>query len=261
VNWKVIILFTIALAIIFVAIDQSGTGNRKPLKFPEFREALLEGRILQTADEEGFDGGQLELVTFSGETRAELLGYYAEDQVLVERWDNQKPVKAAIQVDIDSFSDELNQSFGERLEWVDEVPDRMAKAEKIPFAKMRSLLAENRLVLGPDQEFKIYREKGSDEAVMFALQGDPVPFSKEKLGEMKNGGDLIPFVVKLNKVIMSNDLAALIKANVSTRSEDNTFGKVMMSLLPVLLLIVLIFFLFRHQMKSAGRGAMSFGKS
>jgi cell division protease FtsH len=76
-----------------------------------------------------------------------------------------------------------------------------------------------------------------------------------------DSGKLIPFVVKLNGVIMRDDLAALVKSNIKTRTEDNTFGKVMMSLLPVLLLIILIFFLFRHQMKSAGRGAMSFGKS
>ena len=41
VNWKVIILFTIALAIIFVALKGAGDGDRETLKFTEFRKALL----------------------------------------------------------------------------------------------------------------------------------------------------------------------------------------------------------------------------
>lgn len=260
VNWKVIILFTIALSIIFVAINGAGSGGNKPLKFPEFREALLEGRVLQTAPK-GYRNGELELVTFAGETRAELLGVYVKEGALVEKWENQKAVKSSVQVDIDSISDDLNQSFGEKLTWVTEVPEEMAAAEEVPFAQLRTLLAENKLVLGKEVEFKIFREPGSNQGVIYATKGDPVAFTIEKLKEMENEDKLIPFVVKLNGVIMRNDLAALVKSNIKTRTEDNTFGKVMLSLLPVLLLIILIFFLFRHQMKSAGRGAMSFGKS
>ena len=100
VNWKVIILFTIALAIIFVAINGASNSDRDQLKYTEFREALLEGRVLQTVSE-NYKGGKLELVTFTGEARAEVLGHYTEDIVLVERWDDFKPVKAVVQGDID----------------------------------------------------------------------------------------------------------------------------------------------------------------
>jgi ATP-dependent Zn protease len=62
-------------------------------------------------------------------------------------------------------------------------------------------------------------------------------------------------------LIMRDQLAILVDSNIMPRREDNTFSKVLFSFLPVFLLIALIFFLFRHQMKSAGRGAMSFGKS
>ena len=259
-NWKVIILFTIAIAIIFVAYRTAGPGERKVLTLPEFREALMEGRVLQTVADD-FKGGKLELVTFSGETRAEVLGLYAKEGSLVKSWDQQSIVKSSIQVDIDSISQELNQTFGERLAWVDEAPSIAESAEEIPFAQLKSLLAENRLVLGKDVQFEIYRKPGSGEGIIFATRGEPQPFSATELNEMEKAKTLTPFVVKLNGMIMRNDLEALIKSNIATRNEDNTFGKVMMSLLPILLLIVLIFFLFRHQMKSAGRGAMSFGKS
>ena len=45
------------------------------------------------------------------------------------------------------------------------------------------------------------------------------------------------------------------------KSERNTFGALMITFLPLFLIIFLLFFLFRHQMKMAGRGAMNFGKS
>jgi len=256
VNWKVIILFSIAIAIIYFAFLSDKNGDNKTLTFPEFREAFLEGRILQTTADD-FKKGKLELVTFSGETRAEVTGVFSESEVLVDEWSDQKPIKATVQLDIDTLTSELYQTFGEKLEWVDALPEDAAKSELVPFSKLKGLLAENKLVLGPDKHFKIFRAPESNEAIIFATSGSPVPYNAEKLGEM----EVNTFVVKLNTIVMRDDLAALVKSNIKTRPVDNTFGKVMLSFLPVLLLIALIFFLFRHQMKSAGKGAMSFGKS
>ena len=256
INWKVIFLFAIAFAIIFAAYKTAGPGEPKELTFPQFREALIEGRILQTVPDV-YKGGKLELVTFSGETRAEIRGVYHESESLVKSWNDQKPVKSVVQVDIASISAELNQTFGENLQWVGEEPVQVAGSEEIPFARLKAMLSENKLVLEPDQQFKIFRKPGSNEAVIYATSGTPVPFDTETL----KGKNLPAFVVRLNSLIMRDDLAGLVKSNISTRNENDTFGKVMLSFLPVLLLIALIFFLFRHQMKSAGRGAMSFGKS
>ncbi|MDA7907902.1 ATP-dependent zinc metalloprotease FtsH [Akkermansiaceae bacterium] len=263
VNWKVIILFTIALAIIFVAIDGASDSDRETLKFTEFREALLEGRVLQTVSKD-YKNGKLELVTFTGEARAEITGRYSEETVLVKQWDDQTPIKAIVQVDIDSISNDLDETFGEKLNWVVEAPGQDASAQEVPFSRIKTLLSENKLVLGKDVQFQIFRELNSNVATLYATKGKPVAFSPEELEELaKDENDaarLKGFQVKLS-ASSRGKLEALIDSGISTRNQDNTFGKIMMSLLPVLLLIVLIFFLFRHQMKSAGRGAMSFGKS
>ena len=254
-----IILFTVAFAIIFVAYNSVGPGDRKVLKYPEFREALLEGRVLQTSSDD-FKGGKLELVTYTGEARAEVLGYFSEDIKLVKSWNNTSQVRSSVQVDIDSISNDLDQTFGEKLHWVSEIPSEGVNAKEIPFAELKSLLGANKLELGEDVQFKIYRELNSNVATIYATQGDPESYNAGELKDLKSENKLIPFVVNLNQGSLSK-LSALIDSNIATRNDDNTFGKVMMSLLPILLLIVLIFFLFRHQMKSAGRGAMSFGKS
>jgi len=255
----VIILFTIALAIVFVAIDGASDSDRETLEFTEFREAMLEGRILQTSSED-FKSGKLELVTFAGEARAEITGRFSEDEVLVKQWDEQTPIKAVVQVDIDSISNDLDESFGEKLNWVAAAPDQDGLAQEVPFSQIKTLLSENKLVLGKDVEFKIFRELNSNVATLYATKGIPEGFSSEELKEMVSDDKLKSFQVRLS-ASSRGKLEALIDSGISTRSQDNTFGKIMMSLLPVLLLIVLIFFLFRHQMKSAGRGAMSFGKS
>ena len=254
-----IILFTIALAIVFVAIDGASDSDRETLEFTEFREAMLEGRILQTSSED-FKSGKLELVTFAGEARAEITGRFSEDDVLVKQWDEQTPIKAVVQVDIDSISNDLDESFGEKLNWVAAAPDQDGLAQEVPFSQIKTLLSENKLVLGKDVEFKIFRELNSNVATLYATKGIPEGFSSEELKEMVSDDKLKSFQVRLS-ASSRGKLEALIDSGISTRSQDNTFGKIMMSLLPVLLLIVLIFFLFRHQMKSAGRGAMSFGKS
>ena len=43
--------------------------------------------------------------------------------------------------------------------------------------------------------------------------------------------------------------------------KNNTFSTVLVSLLPIFLILLILYFFFRQQMKMAGRGAMSFGKS
>ncbi|MDA7532237.1 ATP-dependent zinc metalloprotease FtsH [Akkermansiaceae bacterium] len=139
-------------------------------------------------------------------------------------------------------------------------PEDDSSAKEVPFSQIKTLLSENRLVLGKDVEFKIFRELNSNVATLYATKGEPIGFSSEELKTMTSDGNLKSFQVKLS-ASSRGKLEALIDSGISTRNQDSTFGKIMMSLLPVLLLIVLIFFLFRHQMKSAGRGAMSFGKS
>ncbi|MGJ8698297.1 MAG: ATP-dependent zinc metalloprotease FtsH [Verrucomicrobiaceae bacterium] len=253
VNWKVIILFSLAFAVIYGAFMYGGAGDTDKLTYPEFRTALMEGRVLRTAAEDIRDG-KLELVTYAGETRAEVEGTYHPTERLVKEWSGQQKVKVRIQLDV--HGEEIEDTFGERLLWK-EGAEGTAGAEEISYAAFKQLFFDNKIVLGADENITVYRSGDSGEAVLVASKGQPVGFTNEELREL--GAKL--FVVRTDSLIMRDELATLVGSNVKPRRDDNTFGKVMFSFLPVLLLIALIFFLFRHQMKSAGRGAMSFGKS
>jgi cell division protease FtsH len=52
-----------------------------------------------------------------------------------------------------------------------------------------------------------------------------------------------------------------LRSFIDFRNQSNVLPTLVVSLLPILMLLAVVYFLFRHQMKMAGRGAMSFGKS
>lgn len=252
-NWKVIILLSLAFAVIWGAFKYGGAANADKLTFPEFRKAFLEGRVLRTS-EEPIKNGQLELVTFAGEVRAEIRGIYSEKELLLKEWTDQSPVKVNVQLGV--HGEEIEDTFGERLLWEKGSATADYEGETVSYAAFKQLFFDNKIVLGASENMKVYQLSDSEEAVLVATRGNPVGYSNE---ELKTVGT--PFIVRTDSLIMRDELGTLLGSNVKPRPEDNTFGKVLFSFLPVLLLIALIFFLFRHQMKSAGRGAMSFGKS
>jgi len=72
-----------------------------------------------------------------------------------------------------------------------------------------------------------------------------------------------------SRVIYTNSLDKLLredatgkyKINVTIKNENTWFRSLLVTLLPIVLLLGLLYFLFSRQMKMAGKGAMQFGKS
>ncbi|GAA5476849.1 ATP-dependent zinc metalloprotease FtsH [Haloferula helveola] len=74
--------------------------------------------------------------------------------------------------------------------------------------------------------------------------------------------ELSQFIVDTSMVVQGEELNRILKeGNALYIKNADIFGKILLTFLPVLLIVLLLFFLFRQQMKAAGRGAMSFGKS
>ncbi|MGE9268961.1 MAG: ATP-dependent zinc metalloprotease FtsH [Verrucomicrobiales bacterium] len=118
-------------------------------------------------------------------------------------------------------------------------------------------MGRNEIVLSPEQNLTIYTEKDSSRAVIAGKKGRPVYPTAEELAEFSPTS----FMVKANAMLQHEELSQILSENVKSREESDMFGSILVSMLPIFLVLILLFFLFRHQMKSAGRGAMSFGKS
>jgi len=130
-----------------MAYKYAGGGSRETLSLPEFQDAYREGRILKKADlkdKEVYRGGELELVTFSGENRSELTGLYSEKKSMVKEWTDQQLVMATVQVDVLSLSNDLTQTFGD-LDWVESAAPTDQQAEKITFSELKTLFHESKL--------------------------------------------------------------------------------------------------------------------
>lgn len=72
------------------------------------------------------------------------------------------------------------------------------------------------------------------------------------------------FVTPVNLDFEKEELHKVLQAKNLSYShvvEDNVWGSLLITFLPLLLILGLIYFLVRQQLRSAGRGAMSFGKS
>jgi len=257
INWKVIILFALAFIVIWVASRSALDDGAEHPSYPEFRSALMEGRILRDSPKE-FNGRKLEVINFVGEARSEIVGMMHPSEALV-KWEDQQPIIIPVQLDV--VGESLNDVFGERIEWKQGSAPVISGGEVISYGKLKALLRNQQLVLTPDEQIHIFREAGSSQGTIVAKKGKAIPFSTEELKKMVEGKDLKAFRVKLDSIVMRENLATLAATGIQTRNESNTGSKLFYSFLPILILIALLFFLFRHQMKSAGRGAMSFGKS
>ena len=79
------------------------------------------------------------------------------------------------------------------------------------------------------------------------------PASGERVGHYRSR---VIFSEALNQSISSNP-----NIKVSVKQKDTLWSNLIMTFLPILVIVALLYFLFSRQMKMAGKGAMQFGKS
>ncbi len=135
--------------------------------------------------------------------------------------------------------------------------------EEIKWPEFVNAVEEGKV--GDDQPLRLIRKQGSAEEY---LLGEMVPAGGE--GAKKGGRG---FKVLVNLDFQKDELHALLKAEgapegskqvplaYTVEYNSNMLGSVLLGLLPIFLILLILYFFFRQQMRMAGRGAMSFGKS
>nr|XP_061797940.1 ATP-dependent zinc metalloprotease FtsH 2-like [Nerophis lumbriciformis] len=257
-NWKVLILFSVAIGVIFMAFHTARNTGVEKLTLPEFNRALIENRVLREAPEKLGQQAQLQFVTFKGEAyRAEIHGLYSKDKPFVTDWENTTafsvPVNALV------MRDEISTLFGDRIEWKNEEQPAQT-SEEITFAQLKDLLGKNKIALPANTNLTAYYTE-DNVAVITGMKGTPQYPDIKTLQIDQKEKTVAPFLVKANTILQQEQLSKILDGNIKTREESNMMGSIFFSLLPIFLIVLILIFLFRHQMKSAGRGAMNFGKS
>jgi cell division protease FtsH len=127
--------------------------------------------------------------------------------------------------------------------------------EDVPYNRFLELLENKQIV----------NDKNSP-LTLFVEEGQPTQQLRGKYIKQGTGGAQnmeLPFrtVIYLNFTSNLPDKLAAAGIQPAIRSESHPFGQALLSFGPVLFLLALLYFLFRQQIRMAGKGALNFGKS
>ncbi|MBT8045416.1 MAG: ATP-dependent zinc metalloprotease FtsH, partial [Verrucomicrobiae bacterium] len=108
----------------------------------------------------------------------------------------------------------------------------------------------------PQNAFEIVSSDGSDDKYIVGKR-----YLFEAAPEATKEDELAPFELDVNYMELTDSERQFINDLAPFQPDSGMMRVFLLNIFPIFLVILIIFFLFRHQMKSAGRGAMSFGKS
>ena len=127
--------------------------------------------------------------------------------------------------------------------------------EDVPYNRFLELLDNKQIVNDKSSPLKLYVEEGQPTQ---QLRGK---YIRQGTGGAQNME--VPFrtTIYLNFTNNLQDKLAAAGIQPDIRSESHPWTQVFASFAPVLLLLLLLYFLFRQQIRMAGKGALNFGKS
>jgi cell division protease FtsH len=266
INWRVLVLMTIAMGILYYAAVYQSVGEVKNLTFKEFRNYIDSGKIITDQDLPKKDGKTFPDVTHRLQkggmtpTMPTITGFYYKKDPWVA--DKENSPQSAFRIPINTQLDDdqlksIQARFHIPMQIVKELPSS-ADGDLLTLKDLARMLARGEVVTDdPQNAFEMVSREGSDDKY---IVGKRYIF-KEKPKTVTDAKELAPFEIVINNFELSNAYDKQVINDLVPFKEDSGMGAMLIQMLPILLIVVIIFFLFRHQMKSAGRGAMSFGKS
>ncbi|MEO5912936.1 MAG: ATP-dependent zinc metalloprotease FtsH [Luteolibacter sp.] len=259
-NWRLLGLMCLATVILGVAYFNPITNKTvKEMNYSQFRQAWDQGRILVDNTKQ-----PLEVITTDTSFDATITGWITPEPVAPKTDTPKKDFRVLVNFALQGK--EINELLGTNIRFQQvngstEKPLENDAIDTLSLADLRKALALNLVEIDDSgNSLRVLTTAGSDDAVIVGTR-KIVDAAPQKLNAEGKVADAVPFSVAVSTAIQSDDLNKLVKDKaVYKRNKDYLSGMLTM-FLPLLLIMGVLFFLFRQQMKSAGRGAMSFGKS
>lgn len=250
-NWRVLILFAIALGLLTIALSGAGKGKGKPISFSEFKAKLEEGKIVT-----GVGQYPLEVVTNESSFNAQIVGYLTQEPTIIRR-SGETPRSFRIRINLNLDGPKLTRLLGSRVQSVPPEDVTALEDQDTTFAEFEQWVAGHEVILKGANALRLAAIPNTGDAYLMGTREPKEAMPVAAIRDLKPEKIRVP----VNIMAMQEELNMLFNSKVPYRSETNYLRTVLLSFLPILILIILLFLLFRHQMKQAGRGAMSFGKS
>ena len=132
-----------------------------------------------------------------------------------------------------------------------------ATGRSIPFAEFEQLVKDGKIEVSTDpgnrRQLDLVRVLNSGEEYITGYYRTGTP--EQPVQRFRTSVNVLQQKERLNELM---DGAGL---TLNPRDDRNMGAMMLVTMGPILLILLILFFLFRHQMRMAGRGAMSFGKS
>lgn len=245
-NWRVFLLFGLAVTIIVLAFTMSNDGSVKKIAWPKFQEFLRNDQVVM-----GDKKKPLQVVESGGPSGSVIKGYYLEKPPK-GKWVEGKMFQVPVSLAVTRES--LADLVGDLAVYEE---GTQAEGEVMSFKEFKSLMWKNAIVMGDGADsLKIITTPGSDNALLVGRTKELAEVAKAE----GKGPETARFKVEV-PIYMAKELEYLYRNGAELEKDSGLWQSILLSFLPFLILLLLLFFLFRHQMKSAGRGAMNFGKS
>ncbi|MEO5716166.1 MAG: ATP-dependent zinc metalloprotease FtsH [Luteolibacter sp.] len=261
-NWRLLGLLTLAMVVLSVAYFAPGmTKTVKNLSYPEFRLAWEQGRVVVNKP----DKQPFKVVTSDTAYDAKITGWIEPEPV--EPKDPQKKITDfRVAVNLSLQGDEIREILGKDVQFkqignASESPLEGDNIETLSLSDFRKAFALQQIktadLVNP---LRILTTPGSTDAVIVGRREviTNLVMPKDATGKT---AEAAPFSVTVSVPILGEDLKKLLQTTANYDPTTDYLKSALFTFLPFLLIIGILFFLFRQQMKSAGRGAMSFGKS
>ncbi|MBX7211800.1 MAG: ATP-dependent zinc metalloprotease FtsH [Verrucomicrobiaceae bacterium] len=146
--------------------------------------------------------------------------------------------------------------------------DAIRREEKT-YAQFKKLLADDAIISDKDHPLELVRQASTGQEFIRGFHKSAGADAPPSITDGKGGGKIAlrtetPFFTPVNLDFEKEELHALLKEKnieYSHKIDENIWSSLLITFLPLLLVLGLIYFLVRQQIRSAGRGALSFGKS
>jgi len=261
-NWRLLILLCVAAVILGLALFGPNMSNSVSTRtYSEFRQAWDQGRVIMDDAKR-----PLKVVTSDTAYDAVITGW--EKQALVEpKEPTKKREDFQVRVNLEFQGDQIRELLGEelRMQQIGSEKDSPLEGDvtTLTLAEFRKSLALGEIITADaGNPLRVLTTAASSDAVIVGTREVITNMVVPKDPATGKEIPATPFKVTVSIPILADDLKKLVQTKGADYDRTSDYLKsALFTFLPFLLIIGILFFLFRQQMKSAGRGAMSFGKS
>ena len=260
-NWRLLVLLSVASVILGLAfLGPNMNQTSRTLNYSEFRQAWDQGRIVT-----GDFKRPLKVVTSDTPYDAVIMGW-EKPRMEKPKSPETKRSDFQVRVNLDFQGDQIRDLLGDdfRMQQIGSANDSPLEGdvETLSLAEFRKSHALGQIQIADSvNPMRVLTIAGSRDAVIVGTREVITNMVEPKDAATGKPVAATPFRVEVSTVIQGEELRELVKDKAVYERRTDYLKNALFTFLPFLLIIGLLFFLFRQQMKSAGRGAMSFGKS